>query len=55
MSQIESYYETLSGSYGRSFRIRYEESPEALPDGEITTTSYIRLAMKPHYLGNHGS
>jgi len=29
----ESYYGTLSGSHGRSFRIRYEKSHEASPGG----------------------
>jgi len=36
----KSYYRMLSGSHGRSFRIRQEKSPEALPDGEIAMTSY---------------
>jgi len=39
-SQIKSYYGTPSGSFGRSFRIRHEKSPEAPPSGEITLTSY---------------
>jgi len=39
-SQIKSYYGTLSGSHGHSFRIRHEKSPETLPNGEITMTSY---------------
>jgi len=39
-SQIQSYYGTLSGSHGRYFRIRHENSPEAPPSGEITMTSY---------------
>jgi len=40
-SQIKlSLYGTLSGSHGRSFRIRHEKSPEAPPGGEITMTSY---------------
>jgi len=37
---IKSYYGTLSGSHGLSFRIRHEKSPEAPPGGEITMTSY---------------
>jgi len=41
-----------SGSRGRSFRIRHEKSPEALPSGEITMTSYppcnkTSLSRKP--------
>jgi len=39
-SQMKSYYGTLSGSLGCSFRIRQEKSPEALASGEITMTSY---------------
>jgi len=42
-SQIKSYYGTLSGSHGRSFRIRYAKSPEAPPGGEITMMSYDRF------------
>jgi len=42
-SQMKSYYGTLSGGHGRSFRIRQEKSPEAPPNGEITMTSYPRL------------
>jgi len=38
-SQIKSYYRTLSGSHGCSFRIRYENVPEAPPSGEIMITS----------------
>jgi len=36
----KSYYGTLIGSHGRSFRIRHENSPEAPLGGEITMTSY---------------
>jgi len=36
-SQMKSYYGTLWGSHGRSFRSR----PEKLPCGEITMTSYL--------------
>jgi len=39
-SQIKSYYGTLSGSHGCSFRIRHEISPEAPPGGKITVMSY---------------
>jgi len=39
-SQINSYYGSLSGSHGRSFRIRHEKSFEAPPGGEKTMTSY---------------
>jgi len=39
-TQIKSYYRTLSGSHGRSFRIRYKNSPEMPPSGEIMLTSY---------------
>jgi len=38
-SQIKSYYRTLSGSHGRSFRIRHEKSPEAPRGGGLTITS----------------
>jgi len=42
----------LSGSHGRSFRIRHENSPEALRGEEITVTSYpacnkTSLSRKP--------
>ena len=50
----KSYCWTLSGSHGRSFRIRDEKSPEAPPSGEIKMTSYP-VSIKPHYLGNHKS
>jgi len=40
ISQIKSYIGTLSGSHGRSFRIRHVESREAPPGGGLTTTSY---------------
>jgi len=39
-SQKKSYYGTLSGSHGCSFRIRYEKSREALPGEGLTITSY---------------
>jgi len=39
-SPIKSYYRTLSGSHGRSFRIRHKKLPEAPPSGEIMITSY---------------
>jgi len=39
-SQTKSYQEILSGSFGRSFIIRHEKSPEAPASGEITMTSY---------------
>jgi len=38
-SQIKSYYGTLSGSHGRSSRIRHVKLSEAPPGGEITMTS----------------
>jgi len=40
-SQIKSYYGSLSGSHGQSFRNRHEKSPEAPPGEEITITSYL--------------
>jgi len=51
-SQIKSYYGTLSGSHGRSFRIRHKKLPEARPGGEITMKSYpvwnkTSLSRKP--------
>jgi len=39
-SHITSYYEKLSGSHGRSFRIRHEKSRKAPPGVDITITSY---------------
>jgi len=39
-SQKKSYYGTLSGCHGRSFRIRHEKLPEAPPSGEITMKLY---------------
>jgi len=39
-AHIKSYNGTLSGSHGRSFRIRHKNSPEAPPGGEMTMTSY---------------
>jgi len=51
-SQLRSYYGTLSGSHGRSFRIRQEKLREAPPNWEITMTSYpvcnkTSLSLKP--------
>jgi len=48
----KSLYKTSSGSHGRSFIIRHENSPEAPPSGEITITSYpacnkTSLSWKP--------
>jgi len=37
-AQINSYYGTLRGSHGRSFRVHHEKFPEAPPGGEITMT-----------------
>jgi len=37
---MKSYYRTLSGSHGRSFKICHENSPEAPPSEEIMVTSY---------------
>jgi len=53
-SQIKSYYTTLSGSHGRSFKIRHKKSPEA-PLADKSRWCHIRLAIKPRYLGNHAS
>jgi len=53
-SQIKSYYWTLSGSHGRTFRIRHEKSREAPPGVEITMTSYP-ACNKSTSLGNHAS
>jgi len=39
-SQIKRYYGTLSGSHGRSFRVRQEKSPEAPPGGGLAMMSY---------------
>jgi len=38
--QMKSYYGTLPGSHGRSFRIRQVKLPESTPGGKITMTSY---------------
>jgi len=51
-SHIKCYYGSLSGSHGRSFRIRQEKLLEEPPGGEITMTSYpacnkISLSRKP--------
>jgi len=53
-SQIKSYYRTLSGSHGRSFRIRHKKSPEA-PLVEKSQWRHIRLANKLRCLGKHAS
>jgi len=53
-SLTKSYYGTLSGSHGRFFRFRHENSPEVPPSVETTMTSYP-LVIKPRYLGNHVS
>jgi len=50
--QIKSYFWSLSGSNGHSFRIHHKKSPEAPPDGEIMMTSYpagnkTSLYLKP--------
>jgi len=39
-SQMKSYYGTLSGSHGQTFRIRHEKSRETPPGVDITMTSY---------------
>jgi len=54
LSQKKGCYGTLSGSYGRSFRIRQEKSREAPPGGQITMTSYP-ACKKPRYLENHAA
>jgi len=51
-SHTKSYYRTLSGSHGHSFRIRHKNSPEAPPGGGLTMTSYpvgnkTSLSRKP--------
>jgi len=48
----KSYYWSLSGSHGRSFRIRNENARAAYPGGGLTMTSYhvgntISLSRKP--------
>jgi len=53
-SQIKSYYGSLSGSQGRSFRIRHEKTREAPLGGEIMMKSYP-ACKKPCYLGHHAS
>jgi len=40
ITEIKSYYGSLSGSLGCSFRIRHEKSLEASPGREIPMTSY---------------
>jgi len=52
--QIKSYFGTLSGSHGRSSRIRRVKSPEASLGGKLRWR-HIRLAIKPRYLGNPAS
>jgi len=61
-SQIKSYYTTLSGSRGRSFRICLKKSPKVLFSREITMTSYsvgnkTSLSWKPciAHKSNYGS
>jgi len=51
-SEMKSCYGTLSGSDGRSFRIRQENYPEA-PPVEISRWRHIHLVIKPRYLGKH--
>jgi len=48
-SQIKSYYWSLAGSNGRSFRIHHKKSPEAPPGGEITMTWYLtcKISSEP--------
>jgi len=46
----ESYFGTLSGSQGCSFRIRHDKV-RAAPLVEDWQWRHIRLAIKPHYLG----
>jgi len=48
-SQKNICYGTLSGSYGRSFRIRHVKSREAPPGGQITMMSYP-ACKKSRYL-----
>jgi len=48
----KSYYGTLSGSHGRSFRIRHEKLPEA-PLAKKSRWRHIRFAIKLRYLRNH--
>jgi len=47
-SQIKSYYGTLWGSHGPSFRIHHEKLPEAPPGGEITMTWYLTCNILNH-------
>jgi len=56
VSHINSYYELLSGSHGRSFKIHHEKVRAAPPPpgGGLTMTLYP-FAIKPRYLGNHAS
>jgi len=51
-SQIKSFYGKLTGTYGRSFRIRHEKSREE-PLAAKSRWRHGRLAIKPHKLGNH--
>jgi len=51
-SQIKSYYGTLLGNHGRSFRTRQEKSRVAPPSRGLTMTSYpvgnkTSLSRKP--------
>jgi len=54
VSQIKSYYGSLSGSHGRSFKIRHEKSRETPHGDQITMTSYP-ACKKPRYLENYAS
>jgi len=52
LAEIKSYYGTLSGSHGCSFRIRHGILPETPPGSKIKMTSYpacnkTSLSLKP--------
>jgi len=49
---MKSWYRTLSGSHGPSFRIRPKNCLKR-PLAEKSRWRHIRLAIKPRYLGNH--
>jgi len=56
--QKKSYYGTVSGSHGRSFRIHHEKLREVPPGGEIMMTSYPAcnkslLSRKPCIADKH--
>jgi len=53
-SQIRRYYGSLSGSHGRSFRIRHENRAKR-PLADKSRWHHIRLAIKPRCLGNYAS